>query len=802
MSMSDVRLVTTFLKSELLEAIEKSSGIYLLPSFLMKSGVELLLPSLKKAEEHGADIQICTGDYLYVTQPDALALLLTELKSAKIRLWQSNGISFHPKAYLFSSEKEKLAFVGSSNFSRSAMTTGVEWNVKVEKSKDFFAEAVDEFSKLMYHERTIPLNEETLKNYIESYHHYHQKYPQLVRQWTKQEEIELTLPTEEEKTVILDERLSYSEIIPRPAQQEALEELEKTFDEGYNKAMVVMATGLGKTYLAAFFAKRFKKVLFVAHREEILKQAETSFLHVMPKRTTGLYYGKEKNSNADCVFASIFTLALKENLEAFAKQTFDLIIIDEFHHAAADSYERVINYFEPQFLLGITATPYRMDGKDVFAICDGNVAYQLHFIEAIQKNWLTPFQYYGVYDDIDYSSIRWIGTKYDSEQLLAKQLQEEHAQKIFDSWKKYKQTRTLVFCSSIRQADFLQDYFQKQSVQGVSLHSKSIISREEVIQQLKQAEIELIFTVDLFNEGVDIPEVDTLLFVRPTESLAIFTQQVGRGLRLHDGKTHCTIIDLIGNYRNADVKLQLFDTTVQQGTKKEIEPVVPTNCGLYLDTKVIDLLGELHKKRQPRKEKLRQAFDQLKEELGRRPTYLEMHLKGEGNAREFRQEFKSYVGFLYWAGELKEAEQSIFLTYEKWLQEVEKTSMTKSYKMVVLKAMLERGPEKWYAPISSIEVSPFFHQYYMEKEYRKRIDFSDKASKKLWDYNQEKVAKLIERMPMTKWSGSSKGLLQLEGNVLSLSFDVGEKDSRILFEWTKEICDYRLAEYFERKENK
>src|SRR5699024_1254653 len=210
--------------------------------------------------------------------------------------------------------------------------------------------------------------------------------------------------------------------------------------EDYSKAMVVMATGLGKTYLAAFFAQNYKKVLFIAHREEILKQAKESFKRVL-NVPGGLYYGVEKDMEQPLLFASIFTLSVQEHLTKFQKDEFDLIVIDEFHHAAAKSYTKILDYFEPEFLLGLTATPERTDGKDVFALCEGNVAYEITFIEAIQRGWLAPFTYYGVKDDIDYSNIRWLGQRYDQQELLVQQLQEERAQHIFTSWKKHKKTR-------------------------------------------------------------------------------------------------------------------------------------------------------------------------------------------------------------------------------------------------------------------------------------------------------------------------------------------------------------------------
>lgn len=800
--MSKVKLITDHLVSHLLEKIEQASTICILTSFVMKSGVELLSAPLKRAAERGADIKVCTGDYLYISQPEALKSLVKIHQDIEVRLWKSNGISFHPKAYLFHFDKEGHLVIGSSNLSRSALTTGIEWNISVDEDPVVFNDALEQFTKVMYHEQTIPVNEETIKGYEANYVKYHEKHPNLAKKWSEQEEIEMMLPgSEKEKPMVVAEESSdYGEIQPRFAQIEALEQLEKTYSEGYKSALVVMATGLGKTYLAGFFAKKFKRVLFIAHREEILIQAQNSFLKIIENRTFGIYNGKQKEANVDYVFASIFTLSMKQHLEVFHANDFDLIIIDEFHHAAANSYQRVLDYFEPSFLLGITATPDRNDNKDVYSICDGNVAYRIDFLEAIQEQWLAPFQYYGVYDDTDYSQITWLGNRYDEEELLQVQLKDDMAQKILYSWEKHKKSRTLAFCSSIKQATFLSQYFNQNGYNTIGLHSKQkAVSREEAIQSLDNGIIDAIFTVDLFNEGVDIPAVDTLLFVRPTESLTVFTQQVGRGLRLHEQKEHCVIIDLIGNYRNADIKLSLFDTNENTKKASSIIPTVPHQCVIDLELNVIDLLKEMVKKKQPRKEKLLQSYLELKQEIGRRPTYLELHLKGQSESPQYKQEFKSYVGFLHWAKELSDVEKIIFNKYKDWLIEIERTVMTKSYKMVVLLGMLQRGPSNWYKPITPEEIAPFFFHYLTETNYRKRIDFSDKESKLLWEYKVEKISGLISRMPMTKWSGSSKGLVRFEDNVFSFNLDIDDQDEYVLFEWTKEICEYRLHYHFEKR---
>ncbi|UOY94599.1 DEAD/DEAH box helicase family protein [Ectobacillus sp. JY-23] len=780
--------------------MRRSSTIYILTSFVMKSGVAVLREALLEAAERGADIKICTGDYLYITQPDALSDLLSIHESIEVKLFQSGGVSFHPKSYILDAGDGGVLFVGSSNLSRSALQHGVEWNLAMQKSVEpsTFDEAIEEFSKLFHHENTVVVNTETVRLYREQYDAYHAKQGDFVRSWTEAEELDFMLPAEQQPTqeMVTDHRLPYA-ISPRFAQVEALQELETALEEGYDKALVVMATGLGKTYLAAFFARHFRRVLFVAHREEILYQAQQSFHNVHHEKTTGIYCGRVKEPDADFVFASVATLNQKRHLMQFDPQAFDLVVIDEFHHAAASSYQSILRHFEPRFLLGITATPYRNDNRDIFALCDGKVAYKIDFIEAIQQKWLAPFHYYGVYDDTDYTKIRWVGTKYDQDELAAAQNRRELYEKTLEAWRKHKQTRTIVFCSSVRQAEALNAFFQENGHKTIALHANTKdISRPDAIRQLGDGELEAIFTVDLFNEGTDIPAVDTLLFVRPTESLTVFTQQVGRGLRLHEGKDYCVIIDLIGNYRNADVKMSLFqvDMPSQKG-QHPAETVVPDGCEIHFETQAIDLLAEMAKKKMPRRELLRDNYFTVKTDLGRRPSYLELYQHGAVAYEMYRQEFKSYVGFLEWAEELTLEEREAFELYRPWLEEIEKTGMTKSYKMVVLSAMLERGPERWFAPTTPEEVAPYFHQYYMSKKYRKDKDFSSTNTKKMWDYNEKQVSKLIADMPMSKFS-TNKDLISFTNNELRLHFNLLPEHRELLWRWTKEIAEYRLHYYF------
>lgn len=806
--MSEIRFVTQNLITHLKEELEQANTVYWISAFAMKSGVQLILLELKQAANRKADVKILVGDYLAITQPEALRILLENVPTAQIRMFQSYGQSFHPKAYLFRNRQQNTLIVGSSNLSKSAMTSGIEWSLSVPTPIEdpLFDQAASEFIRMFTHENTIPVNAETIAQYEEYYAKQNRAMP-LSSVWAKADEIEVMYGDKntDQSEIIIETVEPYETTLkPRPAQELALKALVESMEEEYDKALAVMATGLGKTYLAAFFAERFKKVLFVAHREEILYQARDSFLHVHNDKKAGLYNASHKEVESDFLFASVSTLSQDHHLKKFNPEEFDLIVVDEFHHATAPSYMRVIDYFKPRFLLGITATPHRLDNGDVFGICDGNVAITINFLVAIQQNWLAPFKYYGVYDDTDYSQLRWVGSGYAEEDLERVQLREEMAEMIYQEWQSKKQTRTIGFCSSVKQAKFLATYFAGEGVRAISLDAKSNPHiRKSARQKLNEGELEVIFTVDLFNEGVDIPKVDTLLFVRPTESLAVFTQQIGRGLRLAEGKDHCVIIDLIGNYRNADLKWRVFNP--EQNPSESITRIsegLPDTCEINLDTKVINLVDHLKEKHQLGKEFLLVQDQIIRKELGRRPTYLEFHLNSQIDSREIENQYITYFHMLKEKNELTDREIQILSRYNDWFIEIQTTDMKKSYKMVLLKCMLTRGVQDWYKPFKAIQAAACFYNYLWSKKYRRDKDLSEKQQIDFREYKDKKIATLIQNMPMKHWSGTSNGVVKFEEQIFWVDIDFKDEDLDIVFDWTSQICEYRLHIHFEKKPKK
>ncbi|AEJ38271.1 DNA/RNA helicase [Sulfobacillus acidophilus TPY] len=799
--MNNPRLITRHLGTLVNRLSADAKGIYLLLAFVRTSGVDEIFPALSAAVQAGADLKILTGDYLWITEPEALARLLTLGPQVEIRLWYTDGQAFHPKAFLFESETTLHVIIGSSNLSRSAVTTGVEWNVLVEDAVFEQDDPVTEFMRLFYAEQTGPVNPVTIEEYQRRRDRFYRDHPAVERVWADSVSWSGEAPVDLSET----ERGSASEELAlRPVQIEAFEALSNALQQGYRRGLVVLPTGLGKTYLAAFFARQFRRVLFIAHRDEILRQAARTFHRVLPDRSLAFYTGSQKGA-ADMVFASVFTLAGKRHRERFLPDTFDLVVVDEFHHAAAKSYEALLDYFTPRFLLGLTATPERMDNKDVYALCDGNLVYQEKLPDAIRKKWLVPFHYYGVYDPIDYRTIPWRGTHYDEEALERVQTQESYAAWILAGWQNHRQSRTLAFCAGVTQAEYLAAYFSRHGVAARALTGKNTLDeRRRALAELEHGDLSIIFSVDLFNEGLDIPSTDTILLVRPTDSSVVFLQQIGRGLRTFGEKTHCTIIDFVGNYRNADERFAVLGVAeplaaLQAGTDDMavITRGLPPNCFIALDLQVIDVLQKIEKRRSSPEMLAIKALKALKEEVGRRPTYLEFHLKSGVDGKLVKDWFKSYPGFLAAAEELNSFETAVYEKARGWLEVVEKTSMSQSYKMVLLRTMLDRGPDRWDEPVTPRELAPGFYAYLHDnglwmRETQRQTTFRDR-------YEEKAVVNILVKNPVKFLSERHpESFSYMDGLFRIRHGGITAEERTLIARWTREIVEYRLHRYFYR----
>lgn len=463
------------------------------------------------------------------------------------------------------------------------------------------------------------------------------------------------------------ELLSEYALNPMPLQKEALEALEFYRQQrGWKKGVVVLPTGTGKTIMSALDARRIgAPVLFLVHRLDILKQSVDAYKLVWPDMKVGFLTGevREHEHKCDVLFASKDTLRQPYELARFKRNHFNYIVVDEVHHGQSPSYRDVLEYFEPGFMLGMTATPDRTDRKDIFELFDYNKVYELPLQEAIDRGFLVPYTYYGLTDNVDYSRIRYQNYRYRVDDLERYLIIPERNEAILREYlDKGESDKAIGFCVSIRHAERMAEYFQQNGIPAAAIHSLSE-NRDKLLQDFRENRIQVAFTVDLFNEGVDFPNVRVLLFLRPTESKTIFLQQLGRGLRLCIGKDRVRVLDFIGNYKRANQVRKYLSKSSRQTEiddngrrRKKIEYIYSTGCEVKFDPTVEEILD-----RQDAaeigidKEDLKDAYFALAETLGRKPTRSDLDVKGEFKSAAYARLFGSWVGFLREVGEYTEA---------------------------------------------------------------------------------------------------------------------------------------------------
>ncbi len=567
---------------------------------------------------------------------------------------------------------------------------------------------------------------------------------------------------------------------------------------------MVLATGLGKTWLSAFDSEHFSRVLFVAHREEILKQSMSTFRRIRPQASFGFYTGQEKTPQADILFASIQTLSRSQHLEAFSPEQFDYIVVDEFHHADAPTYRRVIDYFDPQFLLGLTATPERTDGGNLLALCGQNLVYRCDLAEGMEQDLLCPLHYYGVPDEVDYRTIPWRNSRFDPQELTTALATVKRAQNCIEQYRKRAGLRTVAFCSTQRHADFMAEQFQQHQIRAVAVHSgPSSADRSDSLQALSEGQLDVICSVDMFNEGLDLPQVDTVMMLRPTESRIIWLQQLGRGLRRAKNKTHLTVIDYIGNHRSFLIKLETLVLELLKGKGRSDEElrafleqvpfdnfVLPPGCEVTYELRAIEILQTLL--RAPGKgQALRAFYREFLELNGERPTALEVY-QGGVNPRATRQGFGSWFGFVQSMGGLSEAELAVWRANESFFTELEKTRMVKSYKMVVLQALLSRGVFPGELGIEELT-----------RAFRKIALRSAKLQQDVGAHleSEGKLLNMLKENPIRAWCGGKgtggRSYFQYEDGIFR---GVGfQGDAKVLAGLTRELVEWRLGDYLDKR---
>jgi superfamily II DNA or RNA helicase/HKD family nuclease len=769
------------LLAHLAACVPQAHSIDIAVAFVMDGGVRRLRPYLEELLERGGRLRLLTGDYMDATEPDGLESLLDLAGNRVLRVFQSRGRSFHPKSYIFHwRDKEGTAFVGSSNLSQTALGNGVEWNYRVISSRDEsgFHSVRDAFEALFCHPSTVELTHAWVHDYR-------------MRRRADAPQLAGVQP----------------EVAPPPAphgiQQEALQALQSAREAGDRAGLIVLATGLGKTWLSAFDSLAFHRVLFVAHREEILEQALRTFRRIRPDAALGRYMGAQRDKEADILFASVQTLSRAWHLRQFAPAHFDYIVIDEFHHAESPTYRRILEHFTPRFLLGLTATPERTDGADLLALCGNNLVYRCDLIDGVRQELLCPFEYYGVPDIIDYAQIPWSRTSFDEESLTRAAATETRARNALEQLEKRGGIRTLGFCVSQRHADFMRDFFVKHGKRAASVHSGDTSDpRVNSMEALRNGDLDIVFCVDMFNEGLDVPEIDTVLMLRPTESRILWLQQFGRGLRKAEGKV-LRVIDYIGNHKTfLDKPRALFGALLGIGESAEAlrsallrartgDLELPPGCSVTYDVEAIDVLEGLLPSRS-NLEQLSDLYDEFRARHGRRPTARELHAMDGPSIRTAVQQHGSWFDLVKSKGDLSPQQAAVATAHEAFFHEVATGRMVRSYKMLVLQAMIEMAQMPGRVAIAELGA---------------RFEVIAARSPHLRDELAETLSRgttllsMLRSEPLRAWAGTKRGKgsdwFRLDEEHFETTFTVEEYDHETFLALLTELIEWRIAEHID-----
>ncbi len=610
-------------------------------AFITTSGIASLKQTLKELEYRKVPGKILASQYLNFTEPEALRWLLN-FKNIELKIVTEGD--FHSKGYLFRKGKFYDLIIGSSNLTASALSSNKEWNLKVTatESSDLIAQSVASFNAEFMAATKVDAT------WITKYDLYYRSQLERNRR--------LQMPFEGEVV---------KEIKPNLMQREALENIQRLRKEGKNRALLISATGTGKTYLSAFDVNVFKpkKFLFVVHRLTIAKKAMETYKSMFGDQfTMGLYSGEEREIEADFIFSTIQTISKEEHLSRFKADHFDYIVIDETHRAGASSYQRIMSYFEPGFLLGMTATPERTDGYDVFKAFNYNIAYEIRLHRALEEDILSPFHYYGV-ADLSVNGVA-IEDKSDFNLLTAK----ERVDRIQEFAEFYGcddgNVRGLIFCSRTEEARALSNEFNRRRNRNQHFYQTVALTgddseeiRASAIERLESGErsdqLDYIFTVDIFNEGIDIPKINQIIMLRPTQSAIIFVQQLGRGLRKTTEKEYLTVIDFIGNYaNNYMVPIALYGDTSYN--KDNLRNLISTGSQYMPGTSTIQfdritkerIFKAIDESNLQMKKDLVKDYELLKRVTGRIPMMMDFVEYGSRDPFAYVEYGKSYYAFI------------------------------------------------------------------------------------------------------------------------------------------------------------
>ena len=779
--------------------------IDVLASFVQLSGLDVIEERLFEAIRNDGRVRILVSDYLYISDVKALWRLMgwanlayeefneTRLQAKLIETSRlpSSPASFHPKAWQISDESSGLIVVGSSNLSRPALQTGVEWNLLSERqtAPGAHEKVRVEFSSLW--DVASELSSDLLTNYAEKSKSFRSVHFEAER---------------------IDERQGPYD--PRPWQIEALASLLRIRDAGYSRALVAVATGMGKTWLAAFDAKqlgealqRRPRVLVIAHRAHILAQAEAAISlvldHTFGEGKTSWHIGTSSELDGDLVIASIQKLSRPSGLDRLAEEHFDFVVMDEVHHAHAPSYRRVLARLNARFILGLTATPERTDGVDVASIFDDNLAYHASIGDGIAEESLVPFHYVGIKDTVDFGQIPWRNGRFAIEELEERVIRSERMDRLWLTMEKHPADRTIVFCCSRRHALFTRDWLRGKGLLAAAVFSGGgSDSYSESLEALRRGKLQCLCVVDMFNEGLDIPAVDRVIMLRPTESKVIFLQQLGRGLRASEGKSRLLVIDFVGNHRIFAQRLihilSLHKAAANWTTLKKWlngeTPDLPDGCLVDVEVEAKDLIRQFIPSGPSQ---AIEAYRAMRDELGRRPSILEVFNQGF-LPRAIAARDGSWFDFCRAEGDLNENEAIVCEHFGDWLKMLETTAMTKSYKMVVLRVFMDQ--ESLAGKVDLNQFARVCRKFLQNHEILRRDLQGDGHAVDHALADDPEWTKWWNKWPIDRWTdlqGGKKWFVR-EGEKFRFAQPVDPRIQPTLEAMTSEIIDWRLAQYVRR----
>ncbi len=765
------------------DRLRNSQEIAISVSFLRYSGLALILDDLNAFIKRGGQVRILTSTYLGITQPEALRELF-KIAGVECRIHVAGftnlsptkeNTGFHTKLFIFKNGHNEC-WVGSSNMTKGGLASNIEANLCHIEDKAISA-LVRVFDILWNRQDVVPLSIKFTEAYALALS---ERLMAPIQSMTPCFEI----PEENTSTVNIPE--------PNEAQVEALEKLCELRISGEKRAAVIAAPGIGKTYLAAFDAQQYgaKSVLFLSNRLEHLSQAYRTFSRVFGNnRTYGRIYAGIDQSHADFVFATVQSVSTNK---VTLNRTFDYVIVDEFHHAEASSYQRILETISASFLLGLTATPERQDGHDVLRLCDYNIAYEVRLVEAVNRGWLVPFHYFGINDVmVDYSTIPWRSGGFEINALENALMLEARVDEILKhaEEKGYDGLRraTVGFCAGVRHAKFMADSFCRRGLVALAITGEdSLDYREAVYKRFENPTdpLEWIFVADVLNEGVDIPAINSIIFLRPTESATIFIQQLGRGLRKSEYCEVLTILDFVGHHRAAWLAIEALhdhDAGITISSIKSLDFTPPKNCEVILDQQTLEILDKIRRYTKPRNKDL--CLDTyaalLAESESQRPYPLDLWGREDcPDISIFRTTFGTWIG-------LRRAAQDS----EAWEDVLSEDQL--AYKFL---AMLERdwqqGRVYSYALIwglctyPELEPSKAYDQFF-ERFPRWKVEYKFLNETKAWQTLEKKIGNFLDEKRLHKqiWSQipTDRMVMEVEGRIrLTLEKDYKLRHGGIL----------------------